>query len=115
MNVNSLSSTRRRATAKPLIALQLDLAEFKPPPDRRCAHERDDERMSLVLAEYAAIRHEIQTALSNQQSILSVGAAMLGLLAAVGARFGPSDLVLAGLVFSLAVPAACTMAVRIRS
>jgi hypothetical protein len=68
--------------------------------------------LQLAVAEYAAIRREIQTALSNQQSALSVGAATLGLLAAVGARFWPQNLVLAGLVFAITVPAACAMAVR---
>jgi len=93
-------------------ALKLDLAAFRPPPERKSDASRDAELMPVVLAEYAAIRQEIQTALSNQQSTLSVGAATLGLLAAVGARFWPRDLLVGGLVFSLAIPAACAMAVR---
>jgi hypothetical protein len=105
---------RRRVVARQLKALAPDLAEFKAPPERPDVADlgRDRDLTSLVLAEYTAIRNEIQTALSNQQSALSVGAATLGLLAAVGARFWPDDLVLGGLVFSLAVPAACAMAVR---
>jgi hypothetical protein len=102
-------SARRGQVAR---ALQLDLAAFSPPPERNADASRDKELTPLVLAEYAAIRQEIQTALSNQQSTLSVGAATLGLLAAVGARFWPEDLLIGGLVFSLAIPAACAMAIR---
>src|SRR5437870_2236005 len=53
--------------------------------------ERDAHLTPVVLGEYSAIRQEIQTALSNQQSALSIGAATLGLLAAVGAHFWPDD------------------------
>jgi hypothetical protein len=109
MTDKSRPSARRGSVTS---ALKFELAEFKPPPERYADAGRNEQLTPLVLAEYAAIRHEIQTALSNQQSTLSVGAATLGLLAAVGARFWPDDLLLGGLVFSLAIPAACAMAVR---
>jgi hypothetical protein len=107
MTEGSPPSSRRARVAR---ALKLELAEFKPPPERIAGPDRD--MTPVVLAEYSAIRQEIQTALSNQQSALSVGAATLGLLAAVGARFWPQDLLVGGLVFSLAIPAACAMAMR---
>jgi hypothetical protein len=113
-SVKELWRRRHRGVARQLKALAPELAEFRAPPRRpdAVAFGRDHHLTSLVLAEYTAIRQEIQTALSNQQSALSVGAATLGLLAAVGARFWPDDLTLGGLVFALAVPAACAMAVR---
>jgi hypothetical protein len=109
----TIPSTRARER-RTLACLRPPMCAFKPPPDRDIATRLDGEgeQTQLVVAEYAAVRHEIQTALSNQQSALSVGAATLGLLAAVGARFWPTDMVLGGLVFALAVPAACVMAVR---
>jgi hypothetical protein len=108
MTPDRRTTKRRGSVAR---ALKLELADFRPPPERRADAGRD-ELTPVVLAEYSAIRNEIQTALSNQQSTLSVGAATLGLLAAVGARFWPKDLLIAGLVFSLAIPAACAMAMR---
>jgi hypothetical protein len=107
------SEGRLRARRGPLArALKRDFADFAPLPERNAGAGRSEDVTSLVLAEYGAIRQEIQTALSNQQSSLSVGAATLGLLAAVGARFWPDDLLLGGLVFSLVIPAACAMAIR---
>ena len=104
----------RAALTRALAPLRRDTCPFKAPPDRDIAPSlrTDGEQALLVVSEYTAVRNEIQTALSNQQSALSVGAATLGLLAAVGARFWPHDLLLGGLVFALAVPAACAMAVR---
>jgi hypothetical protein len=110
--MKTIAVGRRDNVARSPQWLTRDLAQFKPPPERDVGHRVDDQTVAVVLAEYSAIRQEIQTALSNQQSTLSVGAATLGLLAAVGARFWPKDLVLGGLVFSLAVPAACAMALR---
>jgi hypothetical protein len=94
--------------------LRRHACRFHAPPDRDITPSlrTDEQQALLVVSEYTAVRSEIQTALSNQQSALSVGAATLGLLAAVGAEFWPDDLVLGGLVFALAVPAACAMAVR---
>jgi hypothetical protein len=87
---------------------------FKAPPERPHVEDLSAQPgvTQLVLAEYTAVRAEIQTALSNQQSALSVGAATLGLLAGVGAHFWDVDQTLSGLVFALAVPAACAMAIR---
>jgi hypothetical protein len=101
-----LASSLRRLDPEP--------REFHPPAERgdAAALEQDERLTPVVLAEYTAIRQEIQTALSNQQSALSLGAATLGLLGAVGAHFWPSDLTLAGLVFALTVPGACAVAVR---
>jgi hypothetical protein len=101
-----LASSLRRLNPEP--------RQFHPPAERGDPGvlEHDERLTPVVLAEYSAIRQEIQTALSNQQSTLSLGAATLGLLGAVGARFWPSDLTLAGLVFALTVPAACGVAVR---
>ncbi|HEY6758264.1 MAG TPA: hypothetical protein VI318_02195 [Baekduia sp.] len=87
---------------------------FRAPPERPDVDDLAAQPgvTQLVLAEYAAVRAEIQTAISNQQSALSVGAATLGLLAGVGAHFWDVDQTLSGLVFALAVPAACAMAIR---
>jgi hypothetical protein len=101
------------AAIAPLRRFTQPTRDFLPPPERSgVLIDGDDPRLPVVLAEYAAVRHEIQTALANQQSSLSVGTAALGLLATVGAHFWPNDAVLAGLVFVFAVPAACAVAVR---
>lgn len=103
-----------RPISSPLAVINPRPRAFHPPPSRPGAQssELDGGLLGVVLAEYSAVRQEIQTALSNQQSCLSVGAATLGLLCAAGAQFWPESLVLAGLVFALAVPAACAVAVR---
>lgn len=108
-----IEKVRQQYIAPSLKRLNPEPREFHPPERGDPVALDGDERLTqVVLAEYTAVRQEIQTALSNQQSALSLGAATIGLLGAVGAHFWPSDLTLAGLMFALTIPAACAMAVR---
>jgi hypothetical protein len=70
---------------------------------------------TLVMHEYAAIRAELDTSLSAQVSIMSFGAATVGLLVAAAGALWPDEPLLAGLLLLLVVPAACFLALAIHA
>jgi FtsH-binding integral membrane protein len=65
--------------------------------------------------EYDAIRSEIDQCLMNQVSILSFGAATVGLLVTAAAALWASSLVLAGSMLLFVVPMACFLALVIHA
>lgn len=75
----------------------------------------DSEVLTLVMHEYDAIRAELDTSLSAQVSIMSFGAATVGLLVAAAGALWPEEPLLAGLLLLLVVPAACFLALAIHA
>lgn len=65
--------------------------------------------------EYDAIRHEIDTSVSNGVSILSFGAATSGLLVAAAGELWSDAPLLAGLLLLAVVPAACFLSMAIHA
>jgi hypothetical protein len=69
--------------------------------------------LDVVMQEYNAVRSDILTSRSNQVSILSFGVAAVGLLVSAAATLWNDAAVLAGLLFLLAVPVVCFLALVI--
>jgi hypothetical protein len=86
---------------------------IKGPPDRSPLRLADSEQVALVMQEYAAVWAEIHTSLANQVSVLSFGAATVGLLVSAAAQLWTTAFLVTGLLFLLAVPAVCFLALAI--
>jgi hypothetical protein len=72
-----------------------------------------EQRLELLLAEYTAIRGEITTSLSNQVSVLSFGAATVGLLVAAAAALWENEGALSGALLFGIVPLVCFLALAV--
>jgi hypothetical protein len=82
--------------------------DIEPPPEKISQRVSDGgQLLNVMMQEYAAIRGEIQTSLSNQVSILSFGAATVGLLVAAGAALWQDEPWPTGLLLLLVVPVVC--------
>jgi hypothetical protein len=71
------------------------------------------QRLQVLLAEYEAIRSEITTSLSNQVSVLSFGAATVGLLVAAAAALWKEEVALSGALLLGIVPLVCFLALAV--
>jgi hypothetical protein len=72
-----------------------------------------EQRLDLLMAEYTAIRSEITTSLSNQVSVLSFGAATVGLLVAAAAALWENEGWLSGALLLGIVPLVCFLALAV--
>jgi hypothetical protein len=87
--------------------------EVTDPPHRSPLRLTDSDQVALVMQEYAAVWAEIHTSLASQVSVLSFGAATVGLLVSAAAQLWTTASLIAGLVFLLAAPAVCFLALAI--
>ncbi len=71
--------------------------------------------LDLVMHEYGAIRREIDSCLTNQVSVLSFGAATVGLLVAAAGSFRQGEPLLSALLQLFAIPVACSLALAIHA
>jgi hypothetical protein len=78
-----------------------------PLPPRPALTPQDTACIDVAMHEYDAIRSEIDQCLVNQVSILSFGAATVGLLVTAAAALWTSSLALAGSMLLFVVPLAC--------
>ena len=85
----------------------------KDPPDRSPLRLTDSDQVAFVMQEYAAVWEEIHTSLASQVSVLSFGAATVGLLVSAAAQLWITASLVAGLMLLLAVPAVCFVALAI--
>ena len=82
--------------------------DIELPPEKVSQRVSDSgQLLDMMMHEYAAIRGEIQTSLSNQVSILSFGAATVGLLVAAGAALWQDEPLPTGLLLLVVVPVVC--------
>ena len=93
-----------RLWARPLIAA---------PPERTQLEILPEQHVTLVLQEYAAVRGDVDAALSNQVSILSFGTATVGLLVAAAASLWSLSSIVAILLLVGMAPAVCFLAVAV--
>jgi hypothetical protein len=97
------------------LSLRNVLQKVEPPPERIPLDLNHPLQLDVVMHEYDAIRSEVDHSLSNQVSILSFGAATVGLLvAAAGTLWSDAEL-LAGLLLLLVVPTACFLTLAIHA
>jgi hypothetical protein len=87
-----------------------------PPPAHRFSKE-ELEHVEIALHEYDAIRSEIHTSLGNQVSVLSFGAATVGLLVAAAAALwstpGDGSSTLVAVLLLLMVPMVCFLSLAV--
>jgi hypothetical protein len=82
--------------------------DIELPPEKISQRVSDGgQLLNVMMQEYTAIRGEIQTSLSNQVSILSFGAATVGLLVAAGAALWQDEPWPTGLLLLVVVPVVC--------
>jgi hypothetical protein len=79
----------------------------KLPPARVPPNLEDTTLLEVVMHEYDAIRSEVDHSLTNQISILSFGAATVGLLVAAAGAVWKDEPLLAGVLLLVVVPATC--------
>jgi hypothetical protein len=91
------------------------MEEIVPPPERIPLDLDHPQLLDVVMHEYAAIRSEVDHALSNQVSILSFGAATAGLLVAAAGALWQDAALLAGLLLLFVVPMACFLTLAIHA
>jgi hypothetical protein len=84
-----------------------DLGDVQPLPERIPLDLANPTMLDVVMHEYDAIRSEVDHSLSNQVSILSFGAATVGLLVAAAGALWTDAPLLAGLLLLVVVPVAC--------
>lgn len=84
-----------------------------PPPAATPTSLQPGQAVEISLQEYAAIRGEILTSLSNQVSVLSFGAATVGLIVAATATLWRDEPMLAGLLALIIVPAICFLSLTV--
>ncbi len=82
-------------------------------PERYIQGGLQDLRIQVVLHEYDAVKNEIQTALSNQVSILSFGAATVGLLVAGGAEIWSHEAAVTSVLYMIAIPLICLLTLAV--
>jgi hypothetical protein len=82
--------------------------DIELPPEKSSQRISDSgQLLNVMMQEYAAIRGEIQTSLANLVSVLSFGAATVGLLVAAGAALWQDEPWPTGLLLLLVVPVVC--------
>jgi hypothetical protein len=75
----------------------------------------DEKRLDVAMHEYAAVRNEIDTCLTNQVAILSFGTATVGLLVAAAATLWDDEPLLSSLLLLFVVPAAGWLALVVHA
>jgi hypothetical protein len=96
--------------------LRLPLPEVPDLPVRVQLDVNDETKvLDLVMHEYDAIRGELDTSLSAQVSIMSFGAATVGLLVAAAGTLWTAEPLLAGLLLLFVVPGSCFLALAIHA
>jgi hypothetical protein len=89
------------------------MQKVEPPPKRIPLDLDCPRQLDVVMHEYDAIRSEVDNSLSNQVSILTFGAATVGLLVAAAGTLWRDAELLAGLLLLLVVPTACFLTLAI--
>jgi hypothetical protein len=95
--------------------LRLPLPEVPDLPVRVQLDGDETKVLDLVMHEYDAIRSELDTSLSAQVSIMSFGAATVGLLVAAAGTLWTDEPLLAGLLLLFVVPGSCFLALAIHA
>jgi hypothetical protein len=91
------------------------LDKVPPRPERVQPDVDGDRLLEVVMHEYDAIRSEIDHSSTNQVSILSFGAAAVGLLVAAAGTLWTDEPLLAGLLLLFVVPAVGFLALAIHA
>jgi hypothetical protein len=92
---------------RPSLFRRLTDMQIAPLPPRAALTPQDTAWIDVAMHEYDAIRSEIDHCLANQVSILSFGAATVGLLVTAAAALWTSSVALAGSMLLFVVPLAC--------
>jgi hypothetical protein len=101
--------------ASSLLNVWKRMQQVEPPPERIPLDLNYPQQLDVVMHEYDAIRSEVDHSLSNQVSILSFGAATVGLLVAAAGTLWKDAELLAGLLLLLVVPIACFLTLAIHA